>query len=248
MQDFVHVGSYFKRLFVCRGESIFLVLILLRAPRAHMHICISCTCTCAYHAHSQKWSELHRLARLQIYPRSSGVPGVRDQLGRTAGSISQKGLPTVSRWRHGRQWSYSSITNQNSWNRLRIVQTHRAMQSDCLCSQHTHHSDKYYLIFKFDLILSVYLFFINIDAIITKMKDEWTVSHIFAQIAKWQLIYTVNPQNLGVHHSRNTNICDAFNDRYTRLAFINCIFLFRDRFDSRKSIAPRCRRSIIKNH
>lgn len=153
------------------SERIYLlVLILRRAPREYMHICISCTCTCAYHAHSQKWSELHRLARLQIYPRSSSVPGVRDQLGRTAGSISQKGLPTVLHWRHGRRWSYSSITNQNSWNRLRIVETHGAMQSDCLCSRHaivTHRSDKYYLVFKFNSFIYSALLL----TIITEMED-----------------------------------------------------------------------------
>lgn len=179
MQDFVHVGSYFKRLFVCRGESIFWFWYCC----AHMHICISCTCTCAYHAHSQKWSELHRLARLQIYPRSSGVPGVRDQLGRTAGSISQKGLPTVSSWRHGRQWSYSSITNQNSWNRLRIVQTHRVMQWDCLCSQHCIIVTNIILFLNSLQFCPFISFLLTLILLLQKLKI-WTVSHIFAQIAK----------------------------------------------------------------
>lgn len=91
------------------------------------HPARTCTCACRTYIRTQKWSELHRLARLWIHPRSRwGVPGVRDQLGRTAGSISQKGLPTASRWRHRRRWSDSSITNQNSWDRLRLVETHRA--------------------------------------------------------------------------------------------------------------------------
>lgn len=77
------------------------------------------TYACRTYIRTQKWSELHRLARLRIHPRSRwGVPGVRDQLGRTASSISQKGLPTVSRWRHRRRWSDSSITNQNSWDQV----------------------------------------------------------------------------------------------------------------------------------
>lgn len=107
-----------------------LALILQHIQRA------TCTCACRTYIRTQKWSELHRLARLRIHPRSRwGVPGVRDQLGRTAGSISQKGLPTVSRWRHRRRWSDSSITDQNSWDRLRLVGTYRATRSDCLYSQ-----------------------------------------------------------------------------------------------------------------
>lgn len=96
--------------------------------RAHTYIYIYMyTCACRTYIRTQKWSELHRLARLRIHPRSRwGVPGVRDQLGRTASSISQKGLPTVSRWRHRRRWSDSSITNRNSWDRLRLIGTHRA--------------------------------------------------------------------------------------------------------------------------
>lgn len=43
-----------------------------------------------------------------------------------------------------------------------------------------HHSNKYYLIFKFTSILSVYLFFINIDTIITEIEDMNRFTYICA--------------------------------------------------------------------
>jgi len=125
------LGVTLNRRTYIRWQIYPLALILQReriqCARARVHV--------AY-THSQKWSELHQLARLRIHPRSRwGVPGVRDQLGRTAGSISQKGLPTVSCWRHRRRWSDSSITDQNSWDRLRLVETHRVTRLNCLYSQ-----------------------------------------------------------------------------------------------------------------
>lgn len=210
--------SYFERRYVRRGEST-LWLWYCGASRAHMHVCMS-------HPHLQKWSELHRLARLRIHPRSRwGVPGVRDQLGRTAGSISQKGLPTVSRWRHGRRWSDSSITNQNSWDRLRLVETRIAWRSRIV---YTRNCDAPYLprnvvlflkILPRIVCLSRLIEFDDITEILRNERYELSFM-LLAWIERDSYATCKSAKFERVHRSQNVNICDAFHNCYSWLLLI----------------------------
>lgn len=161
------------------GRIYLLVLILPRASRAHVNICTyraharvhithtqrndlnytdSRACKSihvhrAYRVYRTNWGELLVRFRKKGSRRfRADVTGTNDPIVPLRIKIPETGCESSKR-----------IARYN-----RIVYAHNIRAS---------HSDKYYLIFKFD---SIYLFFINIDAIITEMKDVNRSTYICA--------------------------------------------------------------------